>query len=136
MRTNKRKKLQVDISKLEQTPYKNLSAIGKELADVFADISYGKRDSVGKRIPTELTEGQKAKFDLVREAFKELTIQQKHVLNLTFGLNGEQPHTEREIAKKLSISQQGTHDLKKRALNAIKRKIELNEVAIKEISEK
>lgn len=132
----KRKKIQIDFPKFERQPYKSLNTIGKVITDTIVEISQGKRDTLGRRLKEKSTEAQKAIFDMVDVAFKELTPKQQRVLNLAFGLIGIEPHTEREIAKKMDISHQGVHTLKLRAINALRKKTELNLVALKKISEK
>lgn len=130
------RKIQVDFQKLEKQSYKSLNKLGKEIVDNLVEISTGSRDSLGRRKPTSLTITQKAILDLIRESFYELTKKQKEVLTLVYGLNGEQPHTERDIAVQLGISHQGVNKLKQRAIKAIRSKVRINQAALKKIAEK
>lgn len=118
MGNRKKNTFNVDFQALEQRNYKSLSSLGKEIIDKFIELSEQRSGEQPK-----LSEQQQAKMDLIKEAMKELTDRQKQVMTLSFDLDGEGAYTERQIAEKLNISQVSVHELKTRAIEALKRKI-------------
>lgn len=132
----KRKLINVDFNKLEKRPYSSLNEVGKLIVDTIVDISQGKKDIIGRRCIEKPSDLQNAMLDMIDVAFKELTIRQQRVLTLAFGLNGREALTEREVAKKMAIAQPSVNELKSRAINALRKKTELNLKALKKISEK
>ncbi len=114
-----------DFDRLERSNYKGLTKFAKEIVDRMVELSTGTK-------PTIVPEVQ-AKIDLVMEGFKELTDRQKRVLELAFGLGDNPVMSEQEIADELGITQTGAHRLKKRALNALSRRVILDESVVKNI---
>jgi len=126
--SKKKKIYNVDFDQIERRSYKSLNPFQKEVIDKMIEM--------GQEDEPQLSATQLAKLDLVFAAMEELTDHQRKAINLLFGINGEDRHNEQEVAKKLKISQQGVHELKSRAIEAIKRKVSLNETAIKNIKKK
>jgi RNA polymerase sigma factor (sigma-70 family) len=116
----------VDFQQLERHNYNSLSQLGKEIVDKMVELSLGKKVTIPQR--------KQAKIDLIMAAFEELTVKQKNVLIMVFGLDGREPRSEREIAEQLKISQQTVHDLKDRAIKSIRKKSNINEDALKNIT--
>lgn len=124
----RRKVYNVDFNYIEKADYRYLSNLQKEIVDKMVELSTGKKP--------EMSAEQLARLDLVTAAMDEITDRQKEVLNLLFGLGGEEAMSEVQVAKKLGITKQGVSELKKRALNAIKAKIVLNEDVVKKVKKK
>jgi len=124
----RRKVYNVDFNYIEKADYRYLSNLQKEIVDKMVELSTGKKP--------EMSAEQLARLDLVTAAMDEITDRQKEVLNLLFGLGGEEAMSEVQVAKKLGITKQGVSELKKRALNAIKAKIALNEDVVKKVKKK
>jgi len=127
MRGKQGKKLYyTDFNRLEKASYKGLTSFAKEIVDRMVEMSTGETP--------ELTPEIQAKIDLVMEAFKDLTNRQMQVLELIYGLNDKPIMTEEEIAKELNISPPGVHDLKRRALKSLSKRVLLDEDAVQGIN--
>lgn len=129
MGKNKNKVYNVDFSELESRNYKGLSKFGKEIIDKMIAMQEGEGSG--------LTPSQEAKLELVYAAMKELTPRQMEVMERLFGVgkfkeDGSQ--SEKKVAEALGIAQQSVHEIRVRAITAIKKKIETNDEAIKNIN--
>ena len=122
---NSKKVYYTDFDKLERSSYKGLTSFAKEIVDKMIELSTGEKP--------EITPEVLAKIDLVTEGFKDLTERQKKVLELTFGLNENPALTESEIGKELKITHQSVHELKKRALASLSKRVILEDDVIKNI---
>jgi DNA-directed RNA polymerase sigma subunit (sigma70/sigma32) len=107
----------VDFNSLERRAggYKSLNAFEKELVDKMCSLSNSSESNLS---PYQLDA-----LDSVYEAIEKLTPRQQQVLSMTFGLGDDEPSTELQIAEKFSITQQGVHDLKTRAIKAIQKQL-------------
>jgi RNA polymerase primary sigma factor len=56
----------------------------------------------------------------VREAVESLSQREELIINLYFGLTGEEPHTLSEIGGKLRLSKERVRQLKDRALQRLR----------------
>ena len=125
----KSKVYNVDFNAIESRSYKSLNDLGREIVDKMIEMQEEKEGT--------LTEAQKARLDLVTAAMAELTVRQKDVLSMAFGVDkyqGDGPMSERQIAERLKLSQTAVHDIKVRAIvNIQKHVLPLNESAIKNI---
>lgn len=125
MSGKKKKIYNVDFDQLERRSYKSLNPFQKEVIDKMIEM--------GEEEEPQLSAAQLAKLDLVFAAMEELTDHQRKVLNMLFGLNDCEPCTEREVAEKLKIAQVSVHEIKGRAIQAIRKRVTLNDSAIKNI---
>jgi RNA polymerase sigma factor (sigma-70 family) len=120
--------IQVDFQRLENSSYKHLNKLGKEIIDKMIEIS-----NKPKADECSLTDMQKALWDLVSEALKSLTPRQQEVLFLVYGIKETGPMSEREIAVKLGISRTSVQDMKNRTIKKLQKMINLNEKVVKSI---
>ena len=115
----------VDFNALERKAgnYRSLNSFEKGLVDHMAALN--------NPTASVLSPHQKDALDLVYDAMDGLTTRQQEVLKMSFGLGEDGPLTEHQIAEQLKISQQGVHDLKARAIKAIKKRVQLNSTVTK-----
>lgn len=126
-----KKFVRVDFQRLENRSYKTLTNFEKQIVDKIIELNTPKDEE-----PEEKTAAQEALLDMVKEAMKELTSEQKMVLDLLFGLTSGVPISEREVGLKLKISHQSVHGLKERALNKLRKICEVNQKALQNIKSK
>jgi RNA polymerase sigma factor (sigma-70 family) len=124
----RRRLIQVDFQRLENSSYKHLNKLGKEIIDRMVEIS---NNTGTEKAP--LSDTQKALWDLVTEAIKSLTPRQTEVLFLAYGIGETGPMSEREIADRLGISRTTVQDVKSRAIKKIQSITNLNENVVKNI---
>ena len=123
----KKKVYNVDFYELENTSYKGLNNLGKEIVDKVIEHS---KHSESEDKPTSK---QVAVLDLVKASFELLTEKQKIVLNLLFGLSDGIPLTVREVAARLKISHVSVHGIKERAIHKLRKNAYLNEKVLKSV---
>lgn len=71
---------------------------------------------------------RKMKCGKIGEYIKEtLSLREREIIELRYGLNGEEPLTQREIAAKLGISRSYVSRIEKRALQLLKKRFDLAE---------
>lgn len=103
--------------------YKTLNYFEREIIDQMVNLN--------DPIVDTLSPQQLVTLDLVYEAAEGLTIRQKEVLRLSFGLGDDEQMTEHQIAERLGITQQSVHKLKSRAIKTIQKKVSENSKVIK-----
>jgi DNA-directed RNA polymerase specialized sigma subunit len=121
----KAKSYTVDFTALEQ------KANNKKYLNPFEQELINHIATVGNPGSSVLSPHQLATLDLVYEAMEGLTSRQQLVLSMTFGLGEYDPMTELQIASQLSITHQGAHDIKVRAIKAIQKKLQVSAAASK-----
>ena len=94
----------------------NVDWDGNEL--LLSDILGSEQDLVNKRIEQE-TECQ-----ILLEAVDKLSKRERSIMELRFGLAGNQEHTQKEVADSLGISQSYISRLEKRIIERLKRDLE------------
>ena len=121
----KPKSYTVDFTALEQkaNSKKYLNPFEQELINHIA--------TVGNPGSSVLSQHQLATLDTVYEAMESLTPRQQEVLKMSFGLDEHEAMTELQIAEQLSITQQGVHDIKSRAIKAVQKKLSTAYSALK-----
>ena len=90
----------------------NVDYDGNEL--LISDILGGDSDSVNSRIEKESEEMQ------LMEAVSRLNARELTIMQLRFGLNGKKPHTQKEVADLLGISQSYISRLEKKIIKRLK----------------
>jgi len=115
----------VDFQKLERRPYYAQSAFGKMIIDQMIEDN--------KEKVHDLNDYQKVLLEAVIEGFKSLTVGQREVISLKFGLRGDNGLNFRQIAKKLGIARQSVEERYDRGLKKLRNMIKLNEKVVKSI---
>ena len=89
------------------------------------------RDVLGSE-PDEVSQGIEYEDEkrLLRRVVARLTNDEKHIMELRFGMNGAAIHTQKQLADKLGISQSYISRLEKKILGKIKEEMQ-KEMAIK-----
>lgn len=119
--------IKVDFQALEKRSYKSLNRTGKAIIDKMVEISLNKNKIL------KPDNAQQAKIDLLLEAIKDLTPNQRKVLTLYFGLEDAGTHTEREIGKIMNLSRGSVHRHKLRGIKGLNKRISLNQAVLKKI---
>lgn len=89
---------------------------GNEL--LLSDILGSEHDIVNKRIE------QEAESQILLKAISKLSNRERRIMELRFGLSGNQEHTQKEVADSLGISQSYISRLEKRIFQRLKRDLE------------
>lgn len=89
---------------------------GNEL--LLSDILGSEHDIVNKRIE------QEAESQILLKAISKLSNRERSIMELRFGLSGNQEHTQKEVADSLGISQSYISRLEKRIFQRLKRDLE------------
>ncbi len=93
----------------------NIDSEGNEL--VLADVMPMENDSVTKNLENACE--QKILLELV----DKLHIREKEIINLRFGLNGQEEKTQKEVADMLGISQSYISRIEKKIISKLKKEI-------------
>ncbi len=88
---------------------------GNEL--LLSDILASDIDTVNKNIDEEVD------HQLLREALKKLSMREKKIMDLRFGLTGGEERTQKEVADMLGISQSYISRLEKRIISRLKKEM-------------
>lgn len=110
LRRSNRQKLEISIDEPLKVDWD-----GNEL--LLSDILPSDVDSVYKRIDDEVD------HQLLKEALKKLSIREKKIMDLRFGLTGGEERTQKEVADMLGISQSYISRLEKRIINRLRKEI-------------
>ena len=94
----------------------NIDWDGNEL--LLSDILGSEQDIVNKRIE------QEAECQVLLNAVSKLSSRERNIMELRFGLSGNQEHTQKEVADFLGISQSYISRLEKRIIERLKRDLE------------
>ncbi len=94
----------------------NVDWDGNEL--LLSDILGSDQDVVNKRIEQEV------ECEVLLNAVSKLSNREKSIMELRFGLSGNQEHTQKEVADSLGISQSYISRLEKRIIERLKRDLE------------
>lgn len=94
----------------------NVDWDGNEL--LLSDILGSDQDVVNKRIEQEV------ECAVLLNAVSKLSSREKSIMELRFGLSGNQEHTQKEVADSLGISQSYISRLEKRIIERLKRDLE------------
>ena len=71
-----------------------------------------------------LTPEELAERDALRQAVGRLSARERKIMQMRFGLDGQQEHTQKEVADSISISQSYISRLEKRIIKRLRREIE------------
>jgi len=93
----------------------NTDSEGNEL--LLADVVGTGEDVLFKGVENELENS------LLKQAIGELSIRERDIVNMRFGLNGEEEMTQKEVADSLNISQSYISRLEKKILDRMKKRI-------------
>ena len=91
----------------------NVDGDGNEL--VLADVMGTDSDAVYKKIENGVEN------DLLKEALSKLNSREKEIMEMRYGLNGEDEKTQREVADMLGISQSYISRLEKKIIVRLKK---------------
>lgn len=94
----------------------NVDWDGNEL--LLSDILGSEQDIVNKRIEQEV------ECQVLLNAVSKLSSRERNIMELRFGLSGNQEHTQKEVADSLGISQSYISRLEKRIIERLKRDLE------------
>ena len=94
----------------------NVDWDGNEL--LLSDILGSDQDIVNKRIEQEV------ECEVLLNAVSKLSNREKSIMELRFGLSGNQEHTQKEVADSLGISQSYISRLEKKIIERLKRDLE------------
>ena len=109
LRRSNRQKLRYRLTNLEG------GLDGNEL--LLSDILPGDVEGVHKKIDEEVD------HQLLKEALKKLSVREKRIMDLRFGLTGGEERTQKEVADMLGISQSYISRLEKRIINRLRKEI-------------
>ena len=93
----------------------NVDRDGNEL--LLSDVLGTEDDLVSRNIEEEIDR------ELLRLALQRLSAREKRIVELRFGLNGEQEYTQKQVADKLGISQSYISRLEKRIMKQLYKEI-------------
>lgn len=91
----------------------NVDGDGNEL--VLADVMGTDSDAVYKKIENGV------ESELLKEALSKLNVREKEIMEMRYGLNGEEEKTQREVADMLGISQSYISRLEKKIIVRLKK---------------
>lgn len=94
----------------------NTDSDGNEL--VLSDVLGSDVDLIQKTIDDEVDR------QLLKDALSKLSAREREIINLRFGLSGEDELTQKEVAEKLGISQSYISRLEKRIIKRLKKEME------------
>ena len=94
----------------------NVDWDGNEL--LLSDILGSDQDVVNKRIEQEV------ECQVLLNAVSRLSSRERNIMELRFGLAGNQEHTQKEVADSLGISQSYISRLEKKIIERLKRDLE------------
>jgi len=118
----------VDFQDLESKNYDIMTSFEKEVVDKMIQMNQPQDLS--------MTERQEALYDMIDAAMAELTERQRQVIEYAFGLNGREKLSNAQIAVEMDISRQGAFNLKRRALDRLRKSTKLNEKVVKNLKNK
>ena len=110
LRRSNRQKLEISIDEPLKVDWD-----GNEL--LLSDILPGDVEGVHKKIDEEVD------HQLLKEALKKLSVREKRIMDLRFGLTGGEERTQKEVADMLGISQSYISRLEKRIINRLRKEI-------------
>ncbi len=110
LRRSNRQKLEISIDEPLKVDWD-----GNEL--LLSDILPGDVEGVHKKIDEEVD------HQLLKEALKKLSVREKRIMDLRFGLTGGEERTQKEVADVLGISQSYISRLEKRIINRLRKEI-------------
>lgn len=95
----------------------NIDHDGNEL--LLSDVLAGDENSVGDDIECE------DEKRLLRAVIDKLSDREKLIINMRFGIDGQEEHTQKEVADMLGISQSYISRLEKRIISRLKKEMEM-----------
>jgi len=104
-------------NKYTDISFDELLDTGNDESGILSDILGTDKDMVEKAIESEVDK------ELLHKAIENLTAKEQEIIILRFGLNGHKEHTQKEVSKKMNISQSHISKLEQRIYSRLKENI-------------